>query len=418
MMNSEMENKPIVIIGGGLAGICCARELQTRGLDFVLVEASDRLGGRVRTETVDGFRLDVGFQVLLTSYPEAQRKLDFDRLQLGRFRPGAMIRFRHRFTRLADPWRQPLQAFGTLFSPVATLPDKWRLARLRARVCRGTDDEALRGAECSTIDRLQQLGFSARFISSFFQPFMGGVFLERDLRTSARKFDYLFRMFSKGDAALPAGGMARIPEQLAAGIPRERLRLNFPVQHIEHNRVFLKSGFSIEANRIVVACDPWNAAKLLNDTPPAAGNSTGVLYYSTDRSPLAMPELVLNGDGTGPINSVCVPSLVAKDYAPPGMHLISVTVMNQEAVDDETAVRMQLLDWFGTNVSRWQHLSTIKVAQALPLQLTIPDSQPQNHAVLRPDGVIQCGDYLDVASIQGAMRSGRAAAEMVLRSRI
>jgi phytoene dehydrogenase-like protein len=426
--------EPVIIVGGGLAGIQCARTLHAAGRPFLLLEASDRLGGRVRTERVDGFALDVGFQVLLTSYPEAQQALDYPALKLGRFQAGALVRYQGGFHRLSDPWRQPRHALATALSPVASVWDKLQMARLRSDVQRGTLQSTLDRPEQTTAERLQEFGFSNRVIDAFFRPFFGGVFLEDALQTSRRKFDYLFRLFSTGDAALPAGGMGQIITQLAADLPPEPVRLNCPVDAIAPNSVKLQSGQTLETQQVVVAVDPWAAARWFDEKPPTP-NSVAVLYFKAPAPPIKEPVLVLNGTGQGPISSMCVPSQVAGGYAPSGQALISVTTLKMDrepsvlgpsgrtagpaeiepasSTQIETlieTVKAQLQDWYGDQVVNWQFLRAFQIPAALPAQpqLSLEPTTPRYKR--RSDGILVCGDACDVASIQGAMRSGREVA--------
>ena len=225
-----MLNPEVTIIGGGLSGLCCARRLHESGVSFQLLEASEEVGGRVRTDEVNGFLLDRGFQVLLTAYPEAQEILDYDALNLARFAPGALVRYRGRFHRFTDPWRSPRHLFATASSPIGSLTDKLRVARLRSRVCRSSLDKLFQRPETTTINALRQEGFSQRFIESFFRPFLGGVFLERDLNTSSRMFDFVFRMFATGNVVLPAGGIGEIARQIANKLPDETLRTGASVE--------------------------------------------------------------------------------------------------------------------------------------------------------------------------------------------
>ena len=148
---------PVVIVGGGLAGLVCGRELHRAGQSFVLIEASDDVGGRVRTDIVDGFRLDRGFQVLLTAYPAAQKQFDYASLRLKPYTNGSLIRLGGRFHRLADPWRQPLDGLRSVFSGVGSLMDKLRIAKLRARSRRGTITELFNQPETTTAAALRHL---------------------------------------------------------------------------------------------------------------------------------------------------------------------------------------------------------------------------------------------------------------------
>jgi phytoene dehydrogenase-like protein len=205
----------VVVIGAGLAGLCCARRLAEAGVSFQIVEGSDGIGGRVRTDEVDGFLLDRGFQVLLTAYPEARRLLDYSRLDLKPFSPGALSWFAGRMNRLVDPWRTPGMWLEGLRSDFGTLGDKLRMARLRSRVQRSSIEEIFRRPDRATKDTLKNEGFGQEIIHRFFRPFLGGILLDGELKTSSRMFEFVFKMLSEGDTSVPASGMRAIPMQLA-----------------------------------------------------------------------------------------------------------------------------------------------------------------------------------------------------------
>ena len=195
----------VAVVGAGLAGLACARQLAQAGIPFVVLEASEEVGGRVCTDRVDGFLLDRGFQALLTAYPEAERLLDYELLELGELYPGALVRVGGRFHRVADPFRRPRDAVSAFFSPVASLRDYPRLARLRGRARTGTVESLFARRETTAVDLLRRLELSSDLIERFFRPFLGAVFLERQLATSSRMVDFAIRMFSLGATALPAG---------------------------------------------------------------------------------------------------------------------------------------------------------------------------------------------------------------------
>lgn len=409
--------RPVVIVGAGLAGLSCARFLLKKSVPFLVLEADSLIGGRVKSQRFNGYTLDRGFQVLLDSYPEARGLLDLDRLNLGYFYAGALIRYRDRFRVLCDPLRCPSKALASSLSPVATLGDKLRAVRLVQRV-KQQDGRALATVpEEPTSAYLESLGFSRRAIENFFRPFFSGIFLESELSTSNRKFLELFRYFATGRAALPAGGMESIPAQLAEGFPQRSIRTNARVVRVSASHVDLESGERFEARRVVIACDPWNAARLLGEPPPQRGHETTVVYFSSGKPPIAEPWLVLNGDDAGPINSLCVPSIVTKNYAPPNRALISVTVRPGWQAESESQLRENILEqlrrWYGRDVDSWTHLDTQRVDNALPVQTSL-DSQIRQAALREVNSIIVCGDYLDIASIQGAMHSGRKAAERIL----
>jgi phytoene dehydrogenase-like protein len=401
-----------IVIGGGLAGLTCARELCRQGLSCRLLEASDQVGGRVRTDEVDGFLLDRGFQVFLTSYPEARAILNYDQLKLHCFEPGALIRIDGKFHRFVDPWRRPRHFVRTALSPAATLSDKLRIAGFRKHTTRvGLAELYDRPAE-TTIDLLRQRGFSRAIIERFFRPFLGGVFLDRELQTSSRMCEFVFRMFSLGDATLPEHGMAQIPQQLASHLPAGVVRTATPVNAIEGHHVHLSTGERLTARTVIVATEAPAARRLLGDSEPADGRTVTCMYFAAKDPPVKDPILVLNGDGQGPINNLCVPSQVSPVYAPQGKSLVSVTVLSRDT--DQGAllsqVRSQLRSWFGPTSESWELLKTYEIAYALPVQ-TPPCLQPvAKPAELRP-GLFICGDHCDTASINGAMASGRRAAE-------
>ena len=387
-------SEPVTIIGAGLAGLSCARELKAHGVESVVLEASDHVGGRVRTDEYEGFLLDRGFQVLLTAYPECRRLLDYEALKLKPFYPGALVRFNGAFHKLADPWRHPAEAVASLTSPIGSFTDKLRVASVRTSVTRVPIAELFARPETTTAQALQAFHFSSKMVDRFFRPFLGGIFLERELATSSRMFEFVFRMFSEGDTALPAHGMQAIPNQLGHELD---VRLNTRVDQLPTSLP------------VVVAVAEPEAARLLNESAPAAAKAVDCLYYAAESAPISAPILMLNGDGAGPINNCSVVSAVAPSYAPAGASLISVTVLQRSHEPD---VRAQLTQWFGEKVARWQHLRTYSIPYAQPAQLTYKPKP----ALVQP-GVYRCGDYAENASIDGALASGHRAAQALLQDR-
>ena len=197
----------VTVIGAGLAGLACAKVLLARGLQVDLVEASDRVGGRVRTDSHQGFLLDRGFQVLPTAYPECRKSLDYKALDLKAFYPGALVWFEGKFHKVADPWRHPADAVASLGNSVGTFADKLRVSGLRDSVRQGTVEGLFERPDQTTLASLEARHFSHSMIDRFFRPFFGGIFLERELRTSSRMFEFVFRMFSEGNTALPVKGI-------------------------------------------------------------------------------------------------------------------------------------------------------------------------------------------------------------------
>ncbi len=425
-------SRHVVIVGAGLAGLSCAKQLTPHRNRITLLEASGRVGGRVRTDVVDGFQLDHGFQVLLTAYPACRELLDYDQLRLRPFQPGALVRKRGRFAILADPWRRPGKLVSTAISPVGTLSDKWNVAKARRLARRGSLDDLYRRPHSATAERLAELGFSTAMIDEFFRPFLGGVFLDETLSTSSRMFEFVFRMFAEGDIALPADGMAAIPRQLADGLPRGTLRLNSTVARLEHlgetTRVYLTDGETLDADELVIATESDAAARLL-ELPELVTpwNHTATLYFSAPTSPQTDRMLMLRGDEDGAIQTAVVLSDVAAEYAPAGKALISISV-SQSALELESralelAVREHAERWFGDAVDRWKLLQIIRVPYGLPQVPLEPVQQPvranqfagrDGSAASLPQHLYLCGDHRETPSIQGAMNSGMRVARAVV----
>jgi phytoene dehydrogenase-like protein len=409
----------VYVVGAGLAGLRCARRLHDKGVAATVLEASDGVGGRVRTDRFEDFLLDRGFQVLLTAYPEASEALDYRELELHPFYPGAMVRTGGRFVTVADPFRRRWDGLRSALAPVGGLGDKLKVAALRRRVTTGTLEELFARPETTAREALAADGFSDTIVDRFFRPLFGGVLLDRELGSSSRMFEFVYRMFSVGDVALPTRGMGALPEQLAGGLPPDCVRLGQRVTAVTDGQVTLAGGETLPARAVVVATDGPTASRLLGGEPPAPGSVAATcLYFAADRAPVDEPVIVLDGDGEGPVNNLCVPSAVAPTYAPPGAALISASVVDRPGLpkgpDLEAAVLGQLADWFGSAVVAWRHLKTYTIPHAQPAQPPGALDPPERPVRLRP-GLYDCGDHRANASINGALASGRRTADAVLQ---
>jgi phytoene dehydrogenase-like protein len=413
----------VVIVGAGVAGLTCARELRRRGHDVLVLDASDTIGGRVRTDIVEGFRLDNGFQVVLTAYPEVRRELDLNALDVRAFEPGAVVRSKGEFHHVSDPLRNPSAALKTLAAPVGGIIDKLKLLAMVHDVRSGSIGDLWARPASSSMARLRDKGFSDQFIATMLAPLYSGIFLERDLATTSRKLEFVMRMQATGDVGLPSGGMSALVTQLADTIPTESIKLRARVTVVGSDAVTLDDGTRIGTRSIVIAADEASAHALLAGSSdsgasalprPGQGASAApsctTLYYAMQTPPHTTPVLILNGDGAGPVDNAAVLTNVQPSYAPDGLSLLQATHIGTPVVDDtafEAMVRSQLTEWFGAPVQSWRHLDTRRVSHALPFHTAGVDVTPR--AVQAAEKIWACGDYLGGGTLNGAMASGRAA---------
>lgn len=415
----------VVVVGAGLAGLAAARVAQAAGRSVAVLEASDGVGGRVRTDLVDGFRLDRGFQVLLTAYPEVASQLDVAALRLQPFEPGSLVWLGRRMHAIADPVRRPGLLLSSAVAPVGSVLDKVRLAGFLHRLRRADPVALLKGHDIPTILTLRDQHFSHRLTERFLRPLLGGIQLDPELSGSGRMAEVVLRCLAVGDSAVPAMGMQAIPDQLAARLAPGTVHLGVAVAEVAPGRVRTADGREVTADRAVVATEGHVAARLLHGqagTQPVAepgSRPAACVWFAAPASPITAPAqrklIVLDGTGRGPAINVAVMSDVAPDYAPPGQALIAAACPGNAADgfdgDLATQVRAQLRGWWGAQVDSWQVLRTDHIAHGQP------DSRPPFHpkrSISVGDGLFVCGDHRDTPSIQGALFSGRRCGEAVV----
>ncbi len=406
------ERTDVVVVGAGLAGLAAAHTLVAAGRSVTVIEASDGVGGRVRTDVVQGFQLDRGFQVLLTAYPEVSRQLDVDALRLREFDPGALVWIRGRFHRVGDPLRRPSSALSSALAPVGSIADKARLARLLLRLRRSDPHALLRGHDMDARAALVADGFSEVMIDRFFRPLLGGIQLDAGLTASRRMSDVVLRSLAVGSSAVPAAGMGAIPAQLAAGLPPGTIRLATPVVSVAAGRVTTTAGEEIAADHVVVATEGPSAAALLG-LPMVASRSVSCVWFAAPIPPFRDRLIALDGAGSGPVLNVAVMTNVAPEYSSDGRALIAAACPGPSGSIDD--VLSQLRGWFGAQLDGWSHLRTNVIEHGQP------DSRPPfspKRRVALGDGLYVCGDHRDTPSIQGALYSGRRCAEAILGSTV
>lgn len=409
----------VVVVGAGLAGLTCARRLHEGGMAVTVIEAGDAVGGRVRTDVVDGFKLDRGFQVLLTAYPEVQRWLDLKQLDLQEFWPGARVWTGQKWDTVADPRRRWTDLFRGLTADIGSTSDKLKVVQWAVEARDGLADSHWDRPETTALAYLQARGFSAQMIERFWRPWLSGIFLERELETSSRMLEFVFGMFARGGTAVPREGMQAIPAQLATGLPWDSIILNERVSAVESGRVWSQSGREWRASQIVIAVEGGGAARfgLPGLDQPVEWRGARCLYFAVPGREKRDPLLMLNGAADGVINHAAWMEAVAPSYAPEGQSLLMVGLkpdLADPADVIESRARRELDAWFGAEaVSSWRMLKHSWIPQSLPRRSPLVRPAP---VPVVPD-VWRCGDVCSTASIQGAMESGRMVAEALLNWR-
>jgi phytoene dehydrogenase-like protein len=412
------DSTDVVVVGAGLAGLAAARVAQSAGLAVVVLESSDGVGGRVRSDLVGGFRLDRGFQVLLTAYPEVTAQLDLPALQLRPFLPGSLVWTGSRPYAVGDPLRRPSMLLPSALAPIGSLRDKMRLAKLLQRVKSADPRELLRGADISTLESLEAQGFSPRIVERFFRPLLGGIQLDPTLSGSARMSDVVLHCLANGDSAVPAMGMQAIPDQLAARLTPGTVHLSAAVASVAPGEVRLIDGRRVVAQRVIVATEGPVAARLLAErhVVDPGSRQVGCVWFQAPAPPVPQALIVLDGVRSGPALNVAVMSNVAPEYvtadAPAKHALVAAACPATADVDDlKAAVRTQLRGWWGPQVDQWKVLRVDTIAHGQPQQQ--PPFSPKRRQALG-DGLFVCGDHRDTPSIQGALYSGRRCGEAVV----
>lgn len=412
--------KPIVIVGAGLAGLACARKLHHLGVNFLLIDADSRVGGRLKTDLVEGFRLDHGFQVLFTAYPYAKGLLDFDALKLRAFEPGSIV-----WDGLQQHVLHNERRLATAASGLFGIADKVRVLNWTSDCKLMSVEEIYDMPDMSTLDHLRAYGFSEAFIDRFARPFFGGIFLDRSLSVSVRQFAFVWKMLSEGQTVVPAEGMEAIPRQLAAELPASCVRLNTRVKEIlrEDGRatgVALESGETIHAAAVVVATEADAAGALLGKPILEGSKSSTCVYFEAPAPPVDEKLIVLNAQ-EGLVNEVVPCSLVAPELAPKGKHLVSVTVLGHDARSDADlveAIKAEVGPWFpGRGVSHWRHLKTYRVRYAqMPQPPGVFELLPKPESGI--EGLYLCGEYTTDGSINGALKSGVRVGDLLARKQM
>ncbi|WGY04834.1 NAD(P)/FAD-dependent oxidoreductase [Nocardioides sp. QY071] len=404
---------PVLVVGGGLAGLACATRLHREGVAALVVEAGDRVGGRVRSDVVDGFTVDRGFQVINTAYPALRRAVRLRDLDLRPLPSGIRVRRDGRLHDLPHPASSPTAPLRALASSATGLRGKAALARYAGSVL-ATDAGRLKQRRDVTAGEAWAT-LPTGLVRDVLVPFVSGVVLEDELTTSRMFTDLMMRMFATGRSAVPSTGMQALPHALARQLPPGSVRLDSPVAEVRADRVTLADGTTLEARAVVVATDPWTAPSLV----PALGTAPqprGVTTFWFAARPWQGLDgtLVVDADGSGVTNSVVL-TASAPSYSNDGRALVATSVLHTDGrarVDAATA-RRTAASLHRAPDDDWDLVAAHDVPFALP-SMTAPHPL-RRPAYLPGAGVWVAGDHRDTSSIQGALVSGDRVARSVLR---
>ena len=400
------EDADVLVVGAGLAGLACARTLERAGLSVIVLEAADEVGGRMRTDHVDGFLCDHGFQVVNPAYPALRRLVDLDALELRSFDAGVAVRTQRGLSVLADPRREPRLVPATLRSGYLDVGELAALARWAAPALRPS--HLTRGPDTTLAASFDEVGVSGRLRREVLEPFLAGVLADSSGQTSAAFVRLLVRCFLLGTPGVPAAGVQALPGQLAAGL-QEPVRCGVRVQAAYRGGRVDTSHGPLQASAVVVATDAVDALALVG-VGSQVMRGLRTWWFAAAETP--SPErLILVDARRGPVVNTSVMSGAAPTYAPAGRALVQATTQLPSDLD-EAGVRRELDRLWGTSTATWELVVRHDIERSLPVQ-----SAPlrARRPVALGDGLFVAGDHRDTASQQGALVSGRRAARAVLR---
>ncbi|MEQ8909594.1 MAG: FAD-dependent oxidoreductase [Vicingaceae bacterium] len=407
----ELNNIRIHIVGAGISGLVAALELEKEGFSPTIWEASNRGGGRLKTDNVDGYQLDHGFQVLLDQYPKVKSQLSLDDLALRKFAPGAMIYHEKGTAKWGDPFRD-IRFWKAPFDKSITTPlDLIRLQRLRKMVKQASLMEIFDHKEISTLNYLEQEGFSKRIVERFFKPFYAGIFLEDELSTSNRMFEFVFKMFAEGDACIPKAGMQAIVQQLLDKLKKTTIHYGAKIDRIEGDNLVLEGIDKIETDYILVATEASKLIPKLSDQA-LEWKSCHNFYYEVDHTLFSDPLIALQAKTGRLINNFHFPQNL--NPASKGKkELISLTVVNDRGLS-ESDLRKKVESELKNDLSysAYRLIKHYSIKRALPQIPNLKNDIDYTATQLKPN-LFLAGDLLLNGSLNAAMSTGERAAEAI-----
>lgn len=405
-----IETPQICIIGAGISGLIAAYELEQAGYTPVIYEKSNAAGGRVRTVKVDGYDLDIGFQVLLSAYPMAKKYLDYEQLKLTKLASGAQVLVDGKQLLIGDPQRDPSVLLPTIFSSIGTFRDKVKILGLIRKLKRKSIVHIFDTAETTTMEYLQSYGFSQKVIERFFKPFFSGIFLEPDLRTSSRMFEFVYKMFGEGDATIPAAGIGAISDHLVSKLVQTKIHFDTAVEQLTPSHVHLSDGTSIPHDGAIVTSNASDLVRNLSEGP-TRWKSCMCLYFQIDNTSIPQGTISLVADGGRLSNNAY--AYRTED----GTLILSITTLkfkDRSQTEVVSEVENEIRTYFGVKESTFIHAFTIE--QALPdLQQLQMSAEPSSSQLT--ENIFLAGDVMYNGSLNAAMESGRLAALGLIEKR-
>lgn len=401
----------INIIGAGISGLIAAHLLEDYGFNPVVWEADDRVGGRMKTDIVDGYQLDRGFQVLLDQYPSLKKYLGYDALELQALLPGAAVLKGNKINYFGDPQRAFSHFWASAFGPVARISDLIKLYKLKQELSNKDLRAHFDGEEQSSLNFLKGYGFSDKVIDNFFKPFYSGIFLENELNTSAKMLQFVYALFAKGNAAIPRKGIEEAPRQIAKKLKRTRFHFNTKIDHIKDGKLIIEGVEEIESDITLIACDPSRLiSQLANDS--ILWNSLDTFYYEVDKDVFGKAIIGLDPDNQL-VNHLFYPQSIATASKGRG-HLLSLNMVNQK-LQSQNDVQDRLERYLKNKLGlrKYQLIKHYQIKQALPqfgsMQYDISAEESQ-----LTENVFLLGDQQVNPSQNAAILSAEAAVSAIV----
>ncbi len=412
-IRESKEKIKIHIIGAGISGLIAAKVLEESGYSPTLIESSNNVGGRIKTIIKEGYQLDKGFQVLLTEYPKAKKHLDYRALRLQKLTSGACIFIKNKQFIIGNPIRNISLLIPTLFSDIGNISDKLKILKLYLYLRFKSIEKIFSSEESKTIDYLKKSGFSKKIIENFFEPFFAGIFLETELSTSSRMFEFVFKMFAQGDVAIPESGIQEIPYQIAKKLTRTNFMFNTQVDKIYEGEIILKNKNKIKSDYTIVATEAKNLLEGHN-LGTVKWKSCVNFYFEIEKKSSGNGLIGLLPGKSTVINNIFFASGI-KSKITGTKQLLSVTVIDPKSYSNGDLidrVQYELKKYCNINVIRL--ISQFNIVKSLPDLHDVSNTKTPSEFQIS-DSIFLAGDHELNPSLNAAITSGEMSALQLIK---